>query len=214
MSAPVVRMSKSGNSIGMDIEPEILAERDPSSADSLVSRNEPDELENEQTWPTEEEMHVTGNISQASGNLPDAKTGTTPKSVRRIPKGMSEYQASWIIDSDEEEDGDEETDSDSGEMDTKDVEEEEAYEVADAEEPEMETESRKSVTFQDLDIEEEAKQFEPSYTHISGVANLQSTGCKRGEIAIVRRKMTPHSLTNSTLPKIFPRGSVSSVSGA
>ena len=32
------------------------------------------------------------------------------KAVRRVPKGTSEYQAAWIIDSDREEDDDEEED--------------------------------------------------------------------------------------------------------
>ena len=87
----------------MDIEPTLLAERTPDDADSLVSTNEPDTMANEQTWPTEEEM------ADAPANngavIPDAPAGTTPKRIKRVPKGTSEYQAAWILD-DDDEDGD------------------------------------------------------------------------------------------------------------
>ncbi|KAI6103704.1 ribosome biogenesis protein tsr1 [Pisolithus croceorrhizus] len=40
----------------MDVEPQVLSERVPSSADSLSSTNVPDDMANEQTWPTQEEL--------------------------------------------------------------------------------------------------------------------------------------------------------------
>jgi len=139
----------------MDVESIVLAEPDPSSADSLVSSNDPDDLANEQTWPTEDEMGGTDDVGQSV--LPDAKMGTTPKAVRRIPKGMSEYQAAWIIDEDEDED--EGGDGGGSEVEMEDVEEEEMQDMPVAEDDhEMESESRRSVAFQDLDNEEEAKQ--------------------------------------------------------
>ena len=139
----------------MDVESIVLAEPDPSSADSLVSSNDPDDLANEQTWPTENEMGGTDDVGQSV--LPDAKMGTTPKAVRRIPKGMSEYQAAWIIDEDEDED--EGGDGGGSEVEMEDVEEEEMQDMPVAEDDhEMESESRRSVAFQDLDNEEEAKQ--------------------------------------------------------
>ncbi|KAI6168548.1 ribosome biogenesis protein tsr1 [Pisolithus thermaeus] len=55
MSAP----SPPNNShkwIPMDVEPQVLSERVPSSADSLSSTNVPDDMANEQTWPTQEEL--------------------------------------------------------------------------------------------------------------------------------------------------------------
>ena len=139
----------------MDVESIVLAEPDPSSADSLVSSNDPDDLANEQTWPTEDEMGGTDDVGQSV--IPDAKMGTTPKAVRRIPKGMSEYQAAWIIDEDEDED--EGGDGGGSEVEMEDVEEEEMQDMPVAEDDhEMESESRRSVAFQDLDNEEEAKQ--------------------------------------------------------
>lgn len=51
--------------------------------ESLISENVPDPMDAEQTWPTEEEMEEC-----------------TVKKVKKIPKGMSEYQAAWIPDED------------------------------------------------------------------------------------------------------------------
>lgn len=45
-------------------------------------------MEGEQTWPTEEE-------------IAEAEKHTAPKTrTKRVPKGTSEYQAAWIIESD------------------------------------------------------------------------------------------------------------------
>ncbi|KAJ7933768.1 ribosome biogenesis protein tsr1 [Mycena leptocephala] len=154
MSVPVPKPGK------MEVEPAVLCEAGE-DADSLVSSNDPDDMANEQTWPTEEEMQGSGPAATESA-LPDAKQGTTPKVVRRIPKGMSEYQASWIIDEDED-DGDEKGSEDEMIDDAGDDNEEEEEEMQDMpveEDHEMETDSRRSVAFQDLDNEEEAKQLE------------------------------------------------------
>jgi pre-rRNA-processing protein TSR1 len=142
----------------MEVEPTVLAEPDPSDADSLVSSNDPDDLGNEQTWPTEEEMHGFDDDSQrAEGTLPDATTGTTPKIVKRIPKGMSEYQAAWIIDEDDEDDEGSNSE-DKSEAEMEDVEEEMVDMPMQADRDEMESENRKGVIFRDLDAEEEDKQ--------------------------------------------------------
>src|ERR1700728_4229901 len=146
--------------MSMDVEPVVLAERG-SSADSLVSTNNPDDLVNEQTWPTEEEMQRTS-TANATGALPDAPTGTTPKSVRRVPKGTSEYQAAWIIDSDGESEGDsgeEGGEVGRSEVEMRDIQDEEMEDMVVEDEHEIDIASRKSVAFQDLDIEEEAKQL-------------------------------------------------------
>lgn len=137
----------------MEIEPVVLAEPDVNEADSLVSSNDPDDLGNEQTWPTEEEMNGGGEIEQSS--VPDAQNGTTPKSVKRVPKGMSAYQASWIID--EEEDEGHTGKEDGSEVGMGEIEEE-VEEMQDLPiEEDIDTDSRR-VTFQDLDNEEEDRQ--------------------------------------------------------
>jgi pre-rRNA-processing protein TSR1 len=57
--------------------------------ESLESENDPDPMDCEQTWPTEEE-------------LIEAERGYTfiRRRIRKVPKGMSEYQAAWIPDAD------------------------------------------------------------------------------------------------------------------
>ncbi|KZW00951.1 ribosome biogenesis protein tsr1 [Exidia glandulosa HHB12029] len=149
VSAPLPRR-------GMDVESTLLAERVPDEADSLVSTNEPDTMANEQTWPTEEEM---ADAPAASGDvMPDAPSGTTPRRVKRVPKGTSEYQAAWILDDDdEEEDGDGE-DGD-GDEELGEDEEMEDMPIADVE-PEEEDESQRGVHFEDLPMEEEKEQLD------------------------------------------------------
>lgn len=144
----------------MDVEPQLLSEANPDDADSLVSTNEPDDLHNEQTWPTEEEMQGDEATGEET-SLPSASAGTTPKAVRRIPKGMSEYQASWIV---EEEDSGSESSADGEGSIADEVEEMEDMVVeADAE---MDYDS-KSVGFEDLDDEVEAEEqvFGSIYRH-------------------------------------------------
>ncbi|KAG0143684.1 hypothetical protein CROQUDRAFT_65959 [Cronartium quercuum f. sp. fusiforme G11] len=66
---------------------EIICERDDEIADDLISINCPstvDQMMNEQTWPTEEE------INSAPANQ------IQKKKKRRVPIGTSEYQAAWI----------------------------------------------------------------------------------------------------------------------
>jgi len=132
----------------MDVEPAVLAEPDPEELDSLVSTNDPDDLANEQTWPTEEEMN--GSLAAQDPSIPDASAGTTPKRVKKIPKGWSEYQAAWIADETEEEGEDGEgEDGEGSEME----EDEEMVDLV--EDPK---ESAKTEDFHDLDMEEEERQ--------------------------------------------------------
>ncbi|TFK66498.1 ribosome biogenesis protein tsr1 [Pluteus cervinus] len=154
-SLPSTRHQRSGQG-SMDLEPTLAAEPDPDEADSLVSSNDPDDLGNEQTWPTEDEMNAD---FLAQGEvIPDAPKGTTPKAVRRVPKGTSDYQAAWIIDDDDDEgeaqDGEAEAE---GREVVGQEEEEEMQDIA--MDDEMEVENRKEVTFQDLDAEEEERQL-------------------------------------------------------
>lgn len=138
----------------VEAEPLLLAERVPSSADSLVSTNVADDMANEQTWPTEEEMAAGALQGTGDGEVPDAKKGTTPKRIKRIPKGMTEYQASWIVDESEDEDQDEEREDRDGEGGPIDEDEEMVLDDA----LDMESERKSVVAFQELDMEEEQKQ--------------------------------------------------------
>ncbi|KAH8108009.1 ribosome biogenesis protein tsr1 [Cristinia sonorae] len=154
VSAPLPRTQKPGQQVTMDVEAIVIAEPDAEDADSLVSSNDPDDLANEQTWPTEEEMRGAEDHTNTEFDVPDAKSGTTPKRVKKIPKGMSEYQAAWIIDESEDEDGVNEEGGD--EVDMEEVEEEMVDFPGRDDETEMET---RTVAFEDLDMEEEGKQL-------------------------------------------------------
>jgi pre-rRNA-processing protein TSR1 len=72
----------------------VLAQVAPEARESLVRENEPDMLDGEQTWPTEEE-------------LKDAEREAAALTKRKLPKGTSDYQAAWILDENDD-DGDEE----------------------------------------------------------------------------------------------------------
>ncbi|KAI0256330.1 ribosome biogenesis protein tsr1 [Lactifluus subvellereus] len=150
------------DSAAMAVEPTVLSEPDPDDADSLVSSNDPDDMQNEQTWPTEEEMQDDGSSRKLTedSQLPEAEPGTTPRAVRRVPKGTSEYQAAWIIDEDDDEGGEDKRDSDD---DAQYENTEEIVEVPvhlEHEMDEVETYHGKDVVFQDLEEEEENKQLE------------------------------------------------------
>ena len=73
----------------------LLAKADPELQESLDSELIPDPMDDEQTWPTEDELKM-------------AELQNKKKKV--IPNGMSEYQAAWIHDDEEfeEEDSDDE----------------------------------------------------------------------------------------------------------
>jgi len=152
-------LAGNADSAAMAVEPTILSEPDPEEADSLVSSNDPDDMQNEQTWPTEEEMQDDSSRQPVEGTqLPDAAHGTTPRIVRRVPKGTSEYQAAWIIGEDDDEEDEGARDDDDG------AQNENAEELVDVvpdhpeDEMEVEVQSGKDVAFQDLEEEEENRQ--------------------------------------------------------
>ncbi|XP_030008815.1 pre-rRNA-processing protein TSR1 homolog [Sphaeramia orbicularis] len=75
----------------------VLMKADPSCRESLQTEAEVDPMDGEQTWPTESE-------------LLEAEEARKNKRVMKVPKGTSDYQATWIVDEDEENDeGDEES---------------------------------------------------------------------------------------------------------
>ena len=158
----------------------VLAEANEEDADSLVSTNEPDDMAGEQTWPTEEEMsHSVNQEDNNDKSLPDASAGTTPKSiqkgkgkkVQRKSHGLGDYMASWIVESDEEdEDGDEDGEARPAEddIDMNGVENSEEPVQNGDDDDDMDEEmsldasaaksSGRRVAFEDLDEEEEAEQ--------------------------------------------------------
>lgn len=78
---------------------QVLARSNPSLQTPLDSENVPDEMDAEQTFPTDAE------IAQSMDE-------NKKKLIKRIPKGMSEYQACWIPDIEEVDEDESESDSD------------------------------------------------------------------------------------------------------
>ncbi|CAG4941214.1 unnamed protein product [Parnassius apollo] len=84
------RENAQSETMDAEVTKTVLQVADPTKQESLISENVPDPMDAEQTWPTEEE------IEQA--NL------DTKKKIKKVPKGWSDYQAAWIVESDAEED--------------------------------------------------------------------------------------------------------------
>lgn len=70
-------------------EAKVLARADPEKQTTLVRENEPDAMDADQPFPTEEEIKAAQEETKKT------------KLVKRIPKGMSDYQAAWIPDIEE-----------------------------------------------------------------------------------------------------------------
>ena len=180
----------------MTVEPAVHLVPDPEEADSLVSSNDSDDMQNEQTWPTEEEMQddsprdITGEI------LPEGVPGTTPRAIRRVPKGTSAYQAAWIIDEDA---GDNEYSGDETEG-VPDGNAEEQVEVPAHAEDEMEIEihDSKDVAFQDLDEEEENMQLVRDYFFKVPYSFINVKGWRAGVDGSEKNGTTESSLTKLT----------------
>lgn len=157
----------------MEIEPQVLSER-TNDGDSLTSRLEPDTTQNEQTWPSEEEMRGNNQMIDDDGSsLPSAATGTTPKTIKKVkvPKGTSTYQAAWIVDDEDGEDGDneaylsEESASENDETEHADPDgfkvpalPSQIKDVEELDDDDASLSSKRSVVFEDLDMEEEGRQ--------------------------------------------------------
>ncbi|KAJ7305288.1 hypothetical protein JRQ81_011205 [Phrynocephalus forsythii] len=74
----------------MQEDAKVLSKADPSKQESLQSEADPDPMDGEQTWPTEEELR------EAEESLQQKK-----KISKKVPKGTSAYQAAWILDEEE-----------------------------------------------------------------------------------------------------------------
>ncbi|KAL7848859.1 hypothetical protein SRHO_G00204820 [Serrasalmus rhombeus] len=79
-------------------EVRVLMKADPSQRESLQAEAEVDPMEGEQTWPTESELQ-------------EAEEARKNRKVVKVPKGTSDYQATWIVD-DAEENGDDDEEED------------------------------------------------------------------------------------------------------
>lgn len=83
-----------------DDEVRVLAKADPGKQTTLKKENIPDAMDAEQTFPTEDEIKLAREDTKKS------------KLMKRVPKGMSDYQACWIPDVEEVDEPDEDVDDD------------------------------------------------------------------------------------------------------
>ncbi|XP_055958411.1 pre-rRNA-processing protein TSR1 homolog [Patella vulgata] len=119
------RKYKNKSTGDVDMEKEtvhVLDKVDPKQQESLETEVIPDPMEGEQTWPTDEE-------------LAEAEAQAKNKILKRVPKGTSEYQATWIVDDDEVEEHNDKKEDDDEEDDDSDVDEfKDAMETVDSDE--------------------------------------------------------------------------------
>ncbi|CAG8502809.1 9787_t:CDS:10 [Acaulospora morrowiae] len=151
-----------GRDMAKDIQ--ILEVPNPGEQDSLIAENEPNLMESDQTWPTEEEMSGYEHRAKPTGDIPDALPGTTPsRIIKRVPKGTSAYQAAWIVDSESDSEyiySDEEGDiSMAYEEESKVVDVKDTREDDDVEYEEIEVEDKNSKSMIHMDHEEEERQL-------------------------------------------------------
>ncbi|RCI05366.1 hypothetical protein CU098_010898 [Rhizopus stolonifer] len=90
----------------MQQDAQVIDTPNPEEQDDLVAENEPDFMDNEQTWPTEEEL------AEADARVRRMRQLDNEESTKRVPKGTSSYQAAWIVDEEDAEYSEEEEEED------------------------------------------------------------------------------------------------------
>ncbi|CAO3644260.1 unnamed protein product [Mucor hiemalis] len=133
----------------------------PQEQDDLIAENEPDFMDNEQTWPTEEELAEADARVRRMRNLDGEE-----QLKKRVPKGTSSYQAAWIFDDEDAEYSEEEEEDDNMMMeddeDDDDIVKPASSAFPDEDEDDYEEiEMEEKDTYKDeFDAEEEARQYE------------------------------------------------------
>ncbi|XP_016412492.1 pre-rRNA-processing protein TSR1 homolog [Sinocyclocheilus rhinocerous] len=92
-----IEMMDGGDGV-MNGDVRVLMKADPEKRESLQVEAEVDPMDGEQTWPTEAELE-------------EAEEARKKRRVMKVPKGTSDYQATWIIDDAEQEEDDNDVDS-------------------------------------------------------------------------------------------------------
>ncbi|RCI05342.1 hypothetical protein CU098_005966 [Rhizopus stolonifer] len=140
----------------MEVDIQLLDTPNPEEQDDLIAENEPDFMENEQTWPTEEEM------AEADERV---RRMRAESNVKRVPKGTSAYQAAWLVDEEDQDYSEDEFEDEDNAMITDNMDDEDVVEPAsfpedDDEEYEEIEMDQKEKEIDEFDAEEEARQYE------------------------------------------------------
>ncbi|KAI8340516.1 hypothetical protein BC941DRAFT_370793 [Chlamydoabsidia padenii] len=131
----------------------------PEEQDDLVAENEPDFMDNEQTWPTEEEL------AEADERVRRMQRKEDQATKKRVPKGTSSYQAAWIFDDDDDYSDIDDEDDEDADMKVDYDEDDDIVEPVgngdfDQEEYEEIDMNDKVENEDELDLEEEQRQYE------------------------------------------------------
>ncbi|CEP13339.1 hypothetical protein [Parasitella parasitica] len=133
----------------------------PDEQDDLIAENEPDFMNNEQTWPTEEELAEADARVRRMRNL----DGGEP-TKKRVPKGTSSYQAAWIFDDDDADYSEVEDEEDAAMQEDEEEDDDDVVQPATSAFPEEEEEyeeidmESKDTYKDEFSAEEEARQYE------------------------------------------------------
>lgn len=122
----------------------VMARANPALQTSLDSENIPDEMDAEQTFPTDAE------ISQSMDE-------NKKKTIKRIPKGMSDYQACWIPDIEEVDEVESESESD---------DDDKSFMSCDSD-----GSAKKGEDDDEMDAEEDDEEFEEVSTNVGSTVN-------------------------------------------
>ncbi|KAJ3047950.1 hypothetical protein HK097_011022 [Rhizophlyctis rosea] len=107
--------------MGMALDEQVLHVPDPEKQESLIAENDPDPMEGEQTWPTEEELkEADDRVRRLGASTAGSTTSKSSKKKKLVPKGTSAYQAAWIIDDEDDEDGSDDAASANGDVEMMD----------------------------------------------------------------------------------------------
>jgi pre-rRNA-processing protein TSR1 len=142
--------------LGMAVDSaQLLHASDPAAQESLVTENEPDPMDAEQTWPTDEEMGLYADDTMDGQSEGAAST----KKTRRVPKGTSSYQAAWIVDDEPEGGEDEDEDEDLGDEDDL-MMDEEIQEMHDEKDPTAAGDLSDDEEYEEIELEDKETAFD------------------------------------------------------
>ncbi len=155
------RHSKAGGDSEMsDAEVKVLARADPAKQEGLESECEPDMFDGEQYLSPDDEAAAAASSAGGAASVLSEKE-LKEKKVLRVPKGTSDYQASWIFDAEEvegDEDGEDEDEDDFDDSEDENMIDAESQEDSDEGEDEEDDEEYETMT-----IASEATQNDENY---------------------------------------------------
>ncbi|KAJ1731423.1 ribosome biogenesis protein tsr1 [Coemansia sp. Benny D160-2] len=147
---PVAVEAAKGSAIEEDDDPTVIDQPSAELQDSLVAANEPDQTNNEQTWPEDEETAAWRQQMDAM-EAEERKPAGGGERVVRVPKGVSSYQAAWIVANEDDAAGSDSDGSDDSDDSDSAMDDESGASESDADE------SEDDVEYKELRVDEAGK---------------------------------------------------------